>query len=390
MSPAETPALPATGDASPIPWAARITVLAGVAILAGITWDISWHSTIGRDTFWSPPHLCIHAGGVLGGLVCGWLLLRASFLGTPAERAAAVGFWGLRAPLGAWITLWGALAMVTSAPFDDWWHNAYGLDVEILSPPHTILAAGMYAHVWGGFLLVLGAQNRATRLGKPAGRGWLVLSAGTLLCLSATMFTELSLPNLMRTGTFLVTSSLAYPFLLVAAGRAARVSWPVTTVSLVYMLLMAAAVWILPLFPGSPMLGPIYLPLTRMAPPVFPFLMVLPALAIDLLLRYGQPGRRWWRDLLLAAALGTAFTAIFGLAHWHFGSFLLGPQADNWFFAGNQHWTFYTQPGPWLREFWKTTEDPIRTPAILRALAGAALTSYLGLLAGQWMTQVKR
>ena len=113
-------------------------------------------------------------------------------------------------------------------------------------------------------------------------------------------------------------------------------------------------------------------------------------MAIDLLIRFGQPGRRWWRDLLLAVALGTAFTAIFGFVHWHFAAFLLGPQADNAFFAGNRHWTFYTQPGPWLRQFWKSDEDPIRAASILWALAGASVTSYLGLIAGRWMTQVKR
>jgi len=34
--------------------------------------------------------------------------------------------------------------MLASAPFDDWWHNAYGLDVRIISPPHMVLAAGFF------------------------------------------------------------------------------------------------------------------------------------------------------------------------------------------------------------------------------------------------------
>ena len=38
---------------------------------------------------------------------------------------------GLRAPLGAFMCGWGALAMLTSAPFDNWWHEAYGLDVKV-------------------------------------------------------------------------------------------------------------------------------------------------------------------------------------------------------------------------------------------------------------------
>src|SRR5207245_1641649 len=81
----------------------------------------------------------------LGGLACGWLVLRTSFAGTAEDRAATVGFWGFRGPLGAWVCIWGAFAMITSAPFDNWWHNAYGLDVKVLSPPHVILALG----IWG-------------------------------------------------------------------------------------------------------------------------------------------------------------------------------------------------------------------------------------------------
>ena len=84
--------------------------------------------------------IVIYLGGVVPGLTCGWLALRTTFYGTEAERAAAVRFWGARAPLGAWISIWGCFAMLTSAPFDDWWHNTYGLDVQILSPPHALLA----------------------------------------------------------------------------------------------------------------------------------------------------------------------------------------------------------------------------------------------------------
>ncbi len=51
-------------------------------------------------------------------------------------------FWGFSGPLGAWVTIWGTFVMITSAPFDNWWHNAYGLDVKIVSPPHMVLAAG--------------------------------------------------------------------------------------------------------------------------------------------------------------------------------------------------------------------------------------------------------
>ena len=41
--------------------------------------------------------------------------------------------------------------------------------------------------------------------------------------------------------------------------------------------------WILPLFPAQPKLGPVYHPLTQFTPPEFPLLLIVPALALDLL-----------------------------------------------------------------------------------------------------------
>jgi len=35
--------------------------------MIGGVWDIAWHYTRGRDTFWSPPHLMLSSGvGVMG------------------------------------------------------------------------------------------------------------------------------------------------------------------------------------------------------------------------------------------------------------------------------------------------------------------------------------
>jgi len=152
---------------SAIPWHCHALVFASTSIIAGLIWDISWHTTIGRDTFWTPAHMAIYLGGVLAGLSCGFLVLKTTLAGTPEERAASVRVWGMRGPLGAWFAIWGAFAMITSAPFDDWWHNAYGLDVMILSPPHVVLALGMFGVMSGALLLVLARQNR----GEAGGRG---------------------------------------------------------------------------------------------------------------------------------------------------------------------------------------------------------------------------
>src|SRR6516225_4962978 len=144
-----------------IPWSIYAVLFASTSVILGVMWDISWHRTIGRDTFWTPAHLAIYLGGIVAGLTCGWVALHTTFRGTPEERGASVRFWGFRAPLGAWVCIWGAFAMVTSAPFDDWWHNAYGLDVKIGSPPHMPLAAGTAATRGAPMLMALPSKNRA-------------------------------------------------------------------------------------------------------------------------------------------------------------------------------------------------------------------------------------
>src|SRR5262249_57555317 len=86
-----------------------------------------------------------------------------------------VGGWAGR---GGWLRCaWGAFAMLASAPFDDWWHNAYGLDVKIISPPHMLLAGGFFGIEFGTVLLLLAFMNRAGERVRPALQ-WLFLYVG--------------------------------------------------------------------------------------------------------------------------------------------------------------------------------------------------------------------
>src|SRR3954471_3758219 len=71
-------------------WHARAVVLAATCVMVGVYWDISWHMTIGRDTFWTPAHLLIQAGGLIAGISSAYVALRTTFAGTEAQRAASV------------------------------------------------------------------------------------------------------------------------------------------------------------------------------------------------------------------------------------------------------------------------------------------------------------
>jgi hypothetical protein len=176
---------------------AYAVLFASTSVVIGVLWDISWHQSIGRDTFWSPPHMAIYVGGVVAGIACALHVLRTSFgrgHEAHAARAATVGFWKyFHGHLGAWLCIWGAIAMLTSAPFDDWWHNAYGLDVKILSPPHAVLALGILAIQLGAMFMVLAWQNRAVAADSSRGNllRWLYAYAGALVLLNfATMVSE--------------------------------------------------------------------------------------------------------------------------------------------------------------------------------------------------------
>ena len=51
-----------------LPLHCYVVIAGATSIILGVLWDISWHRTIGRDTFWTPAHMAIYLGGVLGGL----------------------------------------------------------------------------------------------------------------------------------------------------------------------------------------------------------------------------------------------------------------------------------------------------------------------------------
>jgi hypothetical protein len=382
------------------PWYLYTVVAGSLAVICGLIWDISWHRTIGRDTFWTPAHVMIYLGGVLAGCSCGWLVLKTTFAGTAAERGAAVSFWGFRGPLGAWVCIWGSFAMLTSAPFDNWWHDAYGLDVHILSPPHAILGMGISGIQIGALLMTLAAMNRGSRElpdgpATPDTRQLTILyfvAAAIYLTMHAVMTMEYTFTNQMHGARFYQVSAIVFPIVLVATGRAAKIRFPATTIAGIYLLLMLLMIWTLQWFPAEPKLAPITHPVARMVPPHFPILLVVPALGIDLLMRwFGE--RRDWR---LAIVLGVAFVILLLGAQWYFADFLLSPGARNYFFAAGQ-WGFHEGPGDWYYRFWADDRfgNGVFTKTLLvrgLAIAGliAIVSSRVGLWAGRWMKRVQR
>src|SRR5215831_2572247 len=150
-----------SSSAMSIPWTIWFMVAGIVSGMVGGIWDISWHMSIGRDTFWTPAHIAIQLTGVLVGIACAYLILGTTFSRSSAARDSSVQVLGFHAPVGAFIAVWGCVAMLASAPFDNWWHNAYGLDVKIVSPPHILLSAGSFAIKIGALALISSVMNRS-------------------------------------------------------------------------------------------------------------------------------------------------------------------------------------------------------------------------------------
>jgi len=368
-------------------WPLYAVLFSSVAIVVGLIWDISWHRTVGRDTFWSPPHVLEQIAAIVAGSSCGWLVLQMTFAGRPVDQAAGVRFWGFRGPLGAWVCIWGTLMMIASAPFDNWWHNAYGLDVKIVSPPHMVLAWGMIAIQSGAMLTALARQNRASpdeqrRLGL-----LYAASAGILLTMHATVIMEYaSFPNDMHSARFYRVTALGIPLILAATSRPSRLRWPATTTAAIYMSVVLVLMWTLQLFPAVPRLAPIYNPVTHMVPPPFPLLLVVPAIAIDLLTRRFT-GRSDW---LLAPILGLTYVAVMLIAHWWWAEFLLTPSARNAVFAADQ-WDYYVKLGDWRYQFWTAERGFAEMARGIAIAAGIAIISArLGLWIGRGMARVQR
>src|SRR5439155_10270114 len=86
----ETATLPRTSVHSAstenVPRSVYVAV-AGLACLPiGLLWDISHHSTIGRDTFWTPAHILIQLGGIVPALLFAAIALKTTFRGTLQTR----------------------------------------------------------------------------------------------------------------------------------------------------------------------------------------------------------------------------------------------------------------------------------------------------------------
>jgi hypothetical protein len=371
-----------------VPWLSLAGLAASVAIATGIYWDISWHETIGRDTFWTPAHLLTQLGAVIGGLASSFVIFRTTLGKDATARQSSVNVLGFRAPLGAFILAWGAVAMVTSAPFDNWWHNAYGLDVKIVSPPHMLLALGIFGINWGGIFLTVAGMNRAEGVARKRLEYILLATGGFVLIQSMILKLEQSQRAFQHSAISYLVISVGLLLLVEAMARVTGNRWARTIVTGIYMAFGMLMLWILPLFPASPKLGPVYENITHMVPLPFPLLLVIPAFILDLVMPRMKDAPRWQQALVG----GVVFLAILIAVQWPFATFLMSPAANNWFFHNNNFPYFDVPTSPNVRHVFANWEA---TPAWFwrnmgLAFVASVLSMWVGIVFGNWLRRVQR
>jgi len=375
--------------ASAIPWYVWSSAIAVTSTTFGLYWDISWHSGIGRDTFWTPAHLAIQLGAVITGICCAYLILHTTFSTDQVAHEHSVRIWGFRGPLGAFVAAWGGFCMLTSAPFDNWWHNSFGLDVMILSPPHVVLLIGMFVMGLGGLILTTGQMNRSVGAAHEKLTGILLYSGSLLLCLLMMLGYEyIGDPTLMHSAIFYRVLGMIAPAVLIGVSRASGHRWASTVVAAIYTVLWLAANLIFPLFPAHAKLGPVFTPITHMVPLGFPVLLLPGAFVLDLVLnRFSRT-----RDLWKAAIAAAAFLASSAAVNWPFAYFMMSPYARNRVFAMNE-FTYSVPPSQyhlaWELQAYERTRMEFWI-GIGIALVATAISARIGMLWGDWMHRIRR
>ena len=290
------------------------TIVVGSAVfLLGGYWDVSWHIIVGRDTFWSPPHLVLYAGIIAILAACAAAVTQAVAAARgrgPALPGPLVTLpLGLRLPPGILVTLVGAGMSLASAPIDDTWHRLYGLDVTVWSPPHIMLVAGMVIAPFGALIgLALETNHqlptRLRRLWHATAQLWrmpsselgAVAAGGLMLATALAVLAEydFDLPRYQLVYHPVLLSALS-AFILVTAARASGRIGAATLAALAYTAMRLAIHVELVLLDG---IRP-QIPLVLAAAPI-----------IDLVL-VGLPVRPLWvRAALAGAGFAGALTAV--------------------------------------------------------------------------------
>jgi hypothetical protein len=275
---------------------AGLVLLSGFSFVAGARWDELWHRMYGGfgDDFLWPPHLMIY--GSLG--------LNSAFAGYGLATAAR-GSGGIRQRFRA-NPLVGLLGLVSayqlaSIPSDLIWHRIIGPDISAWSLPHFLLVVSTSAVIVIGLALVLAGTKH---------HGWVVGGWPGVLGLAVIAFLVVSTLALLQFGVTewewndgvgipFGRAIWVYPVVVLTIGIAEshlalfslrRVGAATAVIAVSLAMQVAFVVYARGLLPPGPSL-------------VSHLLLLLPAVALDLLYATRRSQVKWFRTLVEGVGL---------------------------------------------------------------------------------------
>lgn len=116
-----------------------VGIFALLVAVIGFYWDVAWHIELGRDQFiFTPAHMMIVAG-------LGFILLAAVtaiVLATVTNADVGKKLGRIVVPLSAVPIALLGLGALSGFPLDEFWHQAYGVDVTMWGPTHLVMISG--------------------------------------------------------------------------------------------------------------------------------------------------------------------------------------------------------------------------------------------------------
>ena len=212
-----------------------VMYVGGAVGVWGTLCDTAWHRTVGRDTFWSLPHLFIYGGGALVALAvsaAGVLMSRGRLadVGGPIVRVGVV-----RLPFGFAIAALGVITVIAAAPVDVWYHATFGKDVLIWSPPHMQAIVGAVVAATGVMFAVAAQRGRGA-----FARRWLwtlaiLLNGAYIIHVAHYTLAHYTMTAWTRTADFYpLLAAIMFPAILVALAQLAGPLAPVVA-SLIFL-----------------------------------------------------------------------------------------------------------------------------------------------------------
>jgi hypothetical protein len=131
----------------------------------------------------------------------------------------------------------------------------------------------------------------------------------------------------------------------------------------------------------------VFNPVTHMIPAKFPILIVVPALALDLLWQRVKN----WKPWQIALVSGVVFIAVLTAVEWPFASFLMTDASKNRFF-GTIYFDYNSRPMGMdrLRQWLQPDHGVALFAGLAWAVVYASISTWIGLQFGRWMRGVRR